>query len=163
LSELLGLEGGPGVVLIRALDFQRFAHAFDLPLEPRPESARDWILVPDESDALADRGVQRAALSLGLNTWISDGINQFEHEPSYRIFLVVIGCATELRLEIETHCPICGATPPPTAMVISSGVTCATNILRSLGCSLLGSATGVMSPCAMSFCQSYEYLRARSA
>jgi hypothetical protein len=68
--------------------------------------------------------------------------------------LVINGRPAELRLDSDTHCPICGATPPPTTMKISSGVIGATKILRSLGALRSVSSCNLDSPYVLSFCQS---------
>ena len=53
--------------------------------------------------------------------------------PRHTTRLVNNGFPAELRLEIATHWPICGATPPPTQISTSSGSTGATSVWRLLG------------------------------
>src|SRR5207253_2368294 len=106
------------------------------------------------------------ALRLAFDFRIPERAHELDHAASFfgkRIGLVSIGSPAELRLEIAAHCPICGETPPPTTISISDASTGETTIARSVGARASLSAKGVDSPCLPSFCQSYEYLNARSA
>ena len=52
---------------------------------------------------------------MGVRAEQCNAVAQSSGYAGSRIFFVTIGLPTELRLEIETHWPICGACPPPTA------------------------------------------------
>src|SRR5262249_3302854 len=71
--ELSLLQRYPRIDLVRAAHRRRLAQILDGALEVGPEMLRGRILVPDETDAPADRGVEPAAIGLGLNARIADG------------------------------------------------------------------------------------------
>src|SRR5690606_7795714 len=108
----------PGVLLVFALDLPGCARFFHGAFEPRPEVARRLVLVPDESEAPARDGAKPPARRLLLDPGMAQGTDQLDHMPSTRsgncTALASRGSPAELRLDIATHWPICGATPPPT-------------------------------------------------